>query len=109
VSLQVVLHLLPLLRLRGLNTADFALGRQSMPSKALLYIVLFRAHHLYIIVGGISVPTPLLRVYLPIYVSDYVLDFLVSPLVQAGQVSWRNFFLDVHRYGLHVRVCLLLL
>jgi len=52
-----------------------------MPSKPLLDIVLFWAHHLQIIVGGIAVPAPLLRVYLPIYVSDYVLDFLVSTLM----------------------------
>jgi hypothetical protein len=80
-----------------------------MPSKALLDIVLFWAHHLKIIAGGIAVAAPLLWVYLPIYVSDYVLDFLVPTLVQPGQVSWRHLFLDVHRYALHVRVCLLLL
>jgi len=80
-----------------------------MTSKALLDIVLFWAHHLQIIVGGIAVPTPLLWVYLPIYVSDYVLDFLVPTLMQPGQISRRYLFLDVHRNALHVRVCLLLL
>ena len=79
-----------------------------MPSKALLDVVLLRAHHLHAI-AGIAVPAPLLRVYLPIYLSDYVLDFLVPTLVQPGQVSWRHLFLDVHRNALHVRVCLLLL
>jgi hypothetical protein len=80
-----------------------------MSSKALLDIVLFWAHHLKIIAGGIAVPTPLLWVYLPIYVSDYVLDFLVPTLMQPGQISRRYLFLDVHRNALHVRVCLLLL
>jgi hypothetical protein len=52
-----------------------------MPSKALLDVVLLRAHHLHAI-AGIAVPAPLLRVYLPIYLSDYVLDFLVPALLQ---------------------------
>lgn len=78
-----------------------------MPSKALLDVVLFRAHHLHAI-AGISVPTTLLRIYLPIYLSDYVLDFLVPALLQPRQVPWGHLLLDVHRYALHVRVCLLL-
>ena len=78
-----------------------------MPSKALLDVVLFRAHHLHAITD-IAVPAPLLRVYLPIYLSDYVLDFLVAPLLQPRQVPRGHFFLNVHRYALHVRVCLLL-
>jgi len=77
-----------------------------MPSKALLDEVFFRAHHLQTIV---DIPAPLLRIYLPIYLSDYVLDFLVPTLLQPGQVPWGHLLLDVHRYALHVRVCLLLL
>ena len=75
-----------------------------MPSKALLDTVLFWAHHLDAIV---CVPAPHLRIYLPIYLSDYVLDLLVSILQQPGQVSWGHLPLDVHRYALHVRACLL--
>ena len=55
-----------------------------------------------------SVPAPpLLRVYLLIYLSDYVLDLLVPPLLQPGQVSWRHLFLNLYRYALPVLcVCL---
>lgn len=76
-SLNVVLHLLPLLLLRWIYSGNFTLRRQCMPSKALLDTVLFWAHHLDAIV---CVPAPHLRIYLPIYLSDYVLDLLVSIL-----------------------------